>query len=44
MSAHKAPDHATLSAFESCAFVPGTDVQGRPATTRIKITHVRKIA
>jgi protein TonB len=42
--AHRALDRTTLTVFASCPFVPGTDAQGNPTTTRIKITYVWKIA
>ena len=41
--AHKLLDQQTLRGFADCGFVAGADANGRPATTRLKLTYTWKL-
>lgn len=41
--AHKLLDQQTLRVFASCGFVAGADADGRPVTTRLKLTYTWKL-
>ena len=41
--AHKLLDQQTLRVFANCGFVAGVDANGRPVTTRLKLTYTWKL-